>query len=230
MTGDESAQDGLRWEDGVPVSARFDDPYYSRHDGLAESRHVFLDGCSLPGGWASRERFCIAELGFGTGLNFCAAWHAWQQTAGPDAQLSFVSFERYPMRAAEMAQALSVWPEIATEAAALTGLWKPAGGRFQLTASVSLHVIVGDAREALPAWTGKADAWFLDGFAPARNPEMWGEALLGQISAHSNQGARLATYSAAGAVRRGLQAAGFEIEKRKGFGFKRDMLVGTLRP
>ena len=214
---------GLRWEDGVPVSEAFDDPYYSRADGLAETHHVFLDGCGLPQRWQGRDRFCIAELGFGTGLNFCAAWHLWQETG----TLDFVSFERFPLGTDAIDRSLNVWPEITAERKALIAAWSPEGGMFDF-GSARLRVIVGDARETLPGWDGTADAWFLDGFAPARNPEMWEPALLRAVAAKSAPGACLATYSAAGAVRRALAEAGFAVEKRAGFGTKREMVTAHL--
>lgn len=215
----------LRWEDGVPVSAAFDDPYYSRADGLAETRHTFLDGCDLPGAWRGRDRFCIAELGFGTGLNFAATWKLWRESG--HGVLDFVSFERFPLRGEEIDRALSAWPELDEERRALVCVWDGAGGyAFD---SVLLTVIAGDARETVPRWDECADAWFLDGFAPARNPEMWEPTLLRAVAERSRPGTRLATYSAAGAVRRALTDAGFSVEKRPGYGTKREMLTAHLR-
>lgn len=216
---------GLRWEDGVPVSSEFDDPYYSRTDGLAETRHVFLEGCGLPDGWRGQERYCIAELGFGTGLNFCAAWQCWQATA--TGVLEFVSFEQHPLDATAIDRALAVWPGLDRERVALVSAWSPEGGEFDL-GSARLTVVVGDARETVPRWAGKADAWFLDGFAPSRNPAMWEAGLLKAVGARSTPGTRVATYSVAGVVRRGLIAAGFRTEKRVGFGTKREMLMAIL--
>lgn len=212
MTGCDTAK--LRWEDGVPVSEAFDDPYYARSDGLAESRHVFLAGNRLEARFAGAVGFHLAELGFGTGLNLCAALIAWRALAAPGAVLRYTAFERYPMAEADRARALARWPEA-------TGV--------ALGADVDLEVIGGDARQAVPAWEGAADAWFLDGFAPARNPEMWEPALLAAVFQRTVPGGTCATYSAAGAVRRGLQAAGFDVARVPGFGTKREMLVG-VRP
>ena len=216
---------GLRWEDGVPVSTEFEDPYYSRADGLAEARHVFLNGCGLPGGWRGRERFCIAELGFGTGLNFCAAWKLWQKTA--IGILEFVSFELHPLDAGSIDQALQVWPELSRERMALVTAWSKSGGVFDF-GNARLTVVVGDARQTVSQWDGRADAWFLDGFAPSRNPAMWEPCLLRAVATKSAREARLATYSAAGAVRRALADAGFKPRKQPGFGTKREMLTAIL--
>lgn len=216
----------LRWEDGVPVSAEFDDPYYSRADGLAETRHVFLEGNDLPARWMGAEAFAIAELGFGTGLNFCATWQAWE-ASGAAGRLEFTSFELHPLDGEAIDAALRVWPELDRYRERLTAVWTPDGQIFDFGA-VRLTVITGDAREALPRWGGKADAWFLDGFAPSRNPAMWEEDLLGAVAAACNPGGSFATYTVAGFVRRGLQAAGFEIERRPGFGRKREMLAGRI--
>ena len=216
----------LRWEDGVPVSTEFDDPYYSRVDGLSETRHVFLDGNDLPARWEGRDHFHIAELGFGTGLNFCAAWQAWEKS-GATGQLAFTSFELHPLKSEAIREALALWPELQDYADRLTSAWKPDGGRMTF-GSVSLNVITGDARQTLPHWTEKADAWFLDGFAPSRNPEMWEEGLLKAVARASAPDASFATYTVAGFVLRGLESAGFEIKKRSGFGRKREMLTGHL--
>lgn len=217
----------LRWEDGVPVSAEFDDPYYSRVDGLAETRHVFLDGNDLPARWQGRETFQIAELGFGTGLNLCAAWQLWE-ASGATCQLHFTSFELHPLNATEINDALSHWPELSACRERLSAVWTPEGGTFDF-GSVHLTVITGDARETLPKWTSKADAWFLDGFAPSRNPEMWNEDLMAAVASASAPAATFATYTVAGFVRRGLASAGFAPEKRSGFGTKREMLTGYLK-
>lgn len=214
----------LDWKDGVPVARAFDDPYFSLENGLAETRHVFLEGNGFP------ARFCddvhIGELGFGTGLNALATLAAWQ-AFGAGRRLCFTAFEMYPMPVADMAKALRIYPEIwalahpVLDAApdVLTGF--EAGG-------FCLKVITGDARATLPAWSGRADAWYLDGFSPAKNPELWEPELLADVARHTVPGGTAATYSAAGAVRRGLAAAGFEVERRPGFGRKRHMTVARL--
>lgn len=225
MTKDQHAD--LVWEDGdVPVSTRFDDPYFSRDGGLAEAQHVFLAGNGLP------DRFCdgfaIAELGFGTGLNFLATCRSWQ-ASGQDGKLTFTSFEAYPMGRAQMARALAQFDTVAEYSEILLRQWTPAGGWFEVFPGIKLNVIVGDARDTLPAWSGLADAWYLDGFSPARNPELWGDTLLAEVAAHTAPRGTLATYSAAGFVRRGLGQAGIAVKREPGYGRKRHMTTGQLK-
>lgn len=217
----------LQWRPGdVPVSTRFDDPYFSLENGLEETRHVFLAGNSLP------DRFCdgfhIAELGFGTGLNFLAAVAAWRE-AKCAGSLRFSSFEAYPMRADEMTRALSAFTVAGLATEELTDQWRQTGGTFEFDGAVRLEVITGDARVTLPAWSGCADAWFLDGFSPAKNPELWDADLMRQVADHTVDGGTCATYTAAGFVRRNLVAAGFEVQRVPGFGRKRHMTRGTKR-
>lgn len=214
----------LDWTGEVPVSRRFDDPYYSLENGLAEARHVFLAGNDLPARF--RPGFAIAELGFGTGLNILAAWAAWR-AAGTDGPLAVTSFEAFPISGDAMAASLAAFPELADLAAPLIAAWS-AGQRRLRADGLSLDVIVGDAREALPAWAGAADAWFLDGFAPAKNPELWDPALLAEVARHTRPGGTAATYSAAGAVRRALGEAGFTVTRVPGFGRKRHMTTARL--
>lgn len=213
----------LDWKDGVPVARAFDDPYYSRADGLAETRHVFLEGNDLP------ARFCpgfhIAELGFGTGLNALAALASWRQ-AGCEGPLKFTSFEAFPMRAEDALRALNAFPDVLDMADPVLAALDTAG--TIKTDDLHLTVIIGDARQTLAEWDGKADAWFLDGFAPARNPELWEPDLLCQVALHTKPSGTIATYSAAGAVRQSLSDAGFCIERVPGFGRKRHMVRGAL--
>ena len=215
----------LGWREGdVPVSETFHDPYYSCESGIAESRHVFLAANRLPERF--RPGFHIAELGLGTGLNMLVAWQAFR-AACPEGTLGYSAFELYPMRRAQMARALGAFPELAAEAAMFLEVWTEAGGRFDLP-GLALEVIAGDAREMLPRWEGRADAWFLDGFAPARNPELWGAELMAEVARHTAPGGSFATYSAAGAVRRALGDAGFRVARLKGYGRKRHMSAGWL--
>ncbi len=209
---------------GTPVSARFDDPYFSLDAGLDETRHVFLSGNDLPARLG--PGFHVGELGFGTGLNLLALAQVWQ---GPG-MLRFTSFEAFPISAEEMARALAPFALPQTEAL-IRGWGASHGACRKITLNgIDAEILIGDARETLPAWTGRVDAWFLDGFSPAKNPELWEPALLRAVAHHSAPGATLATYSAAGAVRRNLEAAGFAITRRPGFGRKRHMTTGTLKP
>lgn len=218
-------QSGIDWREGrVPVSRRFDDPYFSLGDGLAETRHVFLAGNGLPGRF--RDGFAIAELGFGTGLNLLASCLAWQ-AAGNPGRLRYTSFEAFPLPAETIARALAAFPEAGAVAEPFLAAW--ASGRRSFTLGpVEVTVIEGDARQTLPDWEGRADAWFLDGFSPAKNPELWEPGLMAEVARHTAPGGSFATYSAAGFVRRALQAAGFRVERAPGFGAKRHMSRGTL--
>ncbi|PRY74781.1 tRNA U34 5-methylaminomethyl-2-thiouridine-forming methyltransferase MnmC [Yoonia maritima] len=211
----------LDWRDGrVPISTQFDDPYYSLDNGLAETRHVFLDGNDLPARFGGT--FQIAELGFGTGLNLLVTWALWDQ-AGRPGQLQFTSFEAFPMAKEDMRTALAHFPEVAEYADVLLDHWSPGDGATQLPDGPLLDVIVGDARETVPAWNASADAWFLDGFSPAKNPELWGADLLRAVGEHTKPGGTAATYSAAGHVRQSLTTAGFTVTRTPGYGRKRHM-------
>lgn len=217
---DQSAH--IAWRDGdLPVSTRFDDPYFSLQGGLAETAHVFLQGNDLPARF--RDGFHIAELGFGTGLNLLATLHLWRET-GQTGQLRFTTFEAYPMTAADMRRAQAAFPALAGIAAELAHFWQDSPRGFTLP-DLAFTMVQGDARDTLPLWQGQADAWFLDGFSPAKNPEMWEEALLAEVGRHTAPGGTAATYTAAGFVRRGLAAAGFDVERRQGYGSKRHMTV-----
>ena len=217
----------VTWQsDNVPVSTRFDDPYYSLENGLAETRHVFLSGNGLPERF--RESFQIAELGFGTGMNFLAAVQMWQ-AQGVSGQMHFTSFEAYPMTRADMCKALQVFEVTRLPVDRLIALWSPEGGVFEFAPGIRLEVIIGDARDTVAQWPGRADAWFLDGFSPAKNPQLWEQELLAQVALHTAPGGTFATYTAAGFVRRGLDGAGFDVRRVAGFGRKRHMSCGVLR-
>ena len=214
----------LDWRDGViPVSRRFDDPYFSLNDGLAETRHVFLDGNDLP------DRLCdgfhIAELGFGTGLNLMALLIAWHGTGRPGT-IRFTSFEAYPMSGADIARALAHFPQAQAVAYTFVTQWERGARQFSLP-GIEVTVIVGDARDTLPAWQGRADAWFLDGFSPAKNPELWSPEIMAEVARHTAQGGTFATYTAAGHVRRALAEAGFDVTRKPGHGRKRHMTTGV---
>ena len=214
----------LEWQEGdVPVSIRFDDPYFSRDNGLSEARHVFLVGNGLPGRFV--DGFHIAELGFGTGLNLLATLSDWR-LAGVKGVLRFTSFEAFPMAVEEMTRAQSAFPELADVAADLMPHWQ-AGTCHITLPDLDFTLIQGDARETLPKWQGSADAWYLDGFSPAKNPELWEEGLMAMVGAHTALDGTAATYTAAGFVRRGLEAAGFSVTRQPGYGRKRHMTVAA---
>lgn len=230
----------LEWLQGdVPRAEGFNDTYFSKAGGLAETRHVFLQGNGLPGRFDGCERFTIAEFGFGTGLNFLTTLAAWQEWPNrPD--LTFVTFELFPMTVEQLTRALNAFPELGPLADDLLKVWSPGPGWNSLMiAGANLRIGIGDAREligqlstGLKDETGNepvippVDAWYLDGFSPARNPELWDAELLKAAAGLTVSGGTLATYSAAGWVRRNLQAAGFEIEKAEGFAGKREMVKG----
>ncbi|MCE6959917.1 tRNA (5-methylaminomethyl-2-thiouridine)(34)-methyltransferase MnmD [Cereibacter sphaeroides] len=225
QSADVARNAGVDWRDGViPVSTRFDDPYFSLADGLAETRHVFLSGNGLPARF--REGFHIAELGFGTGLNMLAALIAWR-AAGARGRLRFTSFEAFPLAAPEIARALSAFPEAEAVAGPFLEAWVAGRSRF-VNDGIEVEVILGDARETLRRWAGRADAWFLDGFSPAKNPELWSPDLMAEVARHTAPGGSFATYTAAGHVRRALEAAGFTVTRQPGHGRKRHMTSGIL--
>lgn len=228
-----SSDPELTWsEDGAPRSGRFGDVYFSAEDGLAETRAVFLEGSGLPGAWTGRRRFVVGELGFGTGLNVLALLDLWRRTRTEGARLSAFSIEAFPMSAKEARRALSRWPELAQVAEPLLSRWPartPGFHRIDLPEfGATLDLAIMEAAEALTAWSGRADAWFLDGFSPASNPAMWRDEVLGLVAARSAPGARAATFTVAGHVRRGLEARGFTVAKRPGFGRKRERLEAAF--
>lgn len=214
----------LEWRGDVPVAQAFADPYFSLDDGLEEARHVFLAGNGLPTRF--RRGFHIAELGFGTGLNVFAALDSWLDV-GISGPLRVTTFEAFPMAASDMARALSVYPRMQALAAPVLRQIEDGATRIRRD-ELFLQIVIGDVRQTLPQWSGQADAWFLDGFAPARNPELWEPELMAEVARHTNGAGTAATYSAAGAVRRGLEAAGFAVTRAPGFGRKRHMTQAWL--
>jgi len=227
----------LHWQtDGTPHSTRYADIYYSSGDGPGESEYTFVAGSGLPQRWRHHPRahFCIIETGFGTGLNFLLTWRAWRQLGEPRPDLHYLGVERHPLQPRDLARCHAAWPELAGFAGALAARYPPAlPGRHRLlfeAGRVRLDLCWGDAGEVLSdlcAAGPLADAWFLDGFAPARNADMWSPALLASTAALSRPGATVATFSAAGSVRRALQAAGFDVRRVPGYGRKREALRGS---
>ncbi|MEZ8143405.1 bifunctional tRNA (5-methylaminomethyl-2-thiouridylate)-methyltransferase MnmD/FAD-dependent cmnm(5)s(2)U34 oxidoreductase MnmC [Enterovibrio norvegicus FF-454] len=234
----------IHWNDaGTPVSDNFDDVYFSNANGLEETRYVFLHQNHLPARWQQfeRNRFVIAETGFGTGLNFLAAWQWFDafRADNPQAktqQLHFISFEKFPVTQIDLEKAHASWPELADYAKALRQHYPAAvSGCHRLILAdgrVTLDLWFGDIKDCMPqVWTsddGIVDCWFLDGFAPSKNPEMWSQSLFDGMARLARENCTVATFTAAGFVRRGLIDAGFDMKKTQGFGTKRDMIVGTI--
>ena len=231
-------------ESGTPVADHFDDVYFSNDSGIDETQHVFVAGNDLIERWQQwrNSTFVIAETGFGTGLNFLVAMHAFNEfkAANPDhplRHLYFITTEKFPLPQKDMQRALEPFPALKAEADALSTLY-PMGleGCHRLhfdSHSTTLDLWIGDVHELLPQWhaptEGLIDAWFLDGFAPSKNPDMWTDALFSQMARLSKTGTTFGTFTAAGIVKRGLAGVGFDIKKRKGFGRKRDMLTGVFK-
>lgn len=223
----------LSWtDDGAPRSDVFDDIYFQPGGGLEETRAVFLRGCGLPQAWQGRTRFTVGELGFGTGLNVAALLQLWRDHHLPGQRLQIFSVEAHPLAADEARRALAVWPELDDVARRLLAAWPRRARGFHRIALPDLDAVIdlaiGEAADGLMMWQGRADAWFLDGFAPAKNPAMWSPDLMALVAARSAQGARAATFTVAGSVRRGLAAAGFTVDKRPGHGRKRERLEAVL--
>lgn len=222
----------LEWRDGLPWSRRYGDVYHSRHGAVGQARHVFLEGNALPARFAALgdgQAFTVGETGFGTGLAFLCAWQAFAALAPAGARLHFVSTELHPLDAPDLERIHGAWPGLAREAQALRSAlgalpsgWHRMhfhGGRVLLT------LLAGDARHTLAELDATVDAWFLDGFAPDRNPEMWSGETMAMVSSLSRPGTTAATWSSAGAVRRALESAGFDVQRAPGFAGKREMSV-----
>lgn len=211
-------------------STLFDDVYFSVDNGLEETRYVFHKGNNLPEAWQGCDLYAIAETGFGTGLNFLATWKLFEESEASPNRLHFISVEKYPLSKPEITGALSHWDaELAPYIARFLDVYPlrvPGVHHIHVTDRVTLTLWIGDIHDVLPEWTGMVDAWFLDGFTPAKNPDMWSQDLYDCMARLSHDQTTYATFTAAGDVRRGLAAAGFSVEKAKGFGRKRDMVKG----
>jgi len=222
----------LEFKDGVPYSVAYGDIYHSTDGGAGQARHVFLQGCGLPGAWGGRDGFVVLETGFGTGLNFLTTWAAWRDDPARPARLHFLSAEKHPFRVEDLARLHAQWPEFAELSSELRENWPTltpgfhrialAGGRVQLT------LMLGDALDCLPQLQASVDAFYLDGFAPDCNADLWQPKLFDVLARLAKPGALAATYTVAAPVRHGLIQAGFACEKRAGYGRKRHCLTACF--
>ena len=220
----------LAFAEGVPYSQTYGDVYHPADGGPAQARHVFLGGNGLPERWRGRASFTIVETGFGLGLNFLVTRAALLADAKAPERLHYVSAEKHPFERHDLAAVLARYPELPSDE--LIDAWPPpvegvhrlrlARGRIELT------LLFGDALELLARVDVRADAFYLDGFAPAKNPGLWSDAIARALARLAAPGATLATWTVARAVRERLAGAGFAGEKRPGFGAKREMLAGAL--
>jgi len=237
----------LTWKNGVPYATKYGDIYFSLDNGLQEARHVFIEGNRLIERWQalsskSNTRFHIGETGFGTGLNFLLTWSLWEKFAPPTARLHYISCEQHPLSLADLRQCLALWPELSFYTESLLAAYPvltPGFHSVELSdGRVTLHLMLGDVLECYRErlLCGDAileqalrsdfiDAWYLDGFSPQKNPDMWSEEVFTVLSQLSKKGTTLSTFSVAGFVRKNLSAAGFDVKQQKGYGRKREMVV-----
>ncbi len=234
MTTIQHAQ--LDWdENGNPISRAFADVYFSNESGLDETRHVFLTQNDLQQRFAAlpaNGRLVIGETGFGTGLNFLCAWQLFEACATPGARLQFVSVEKFPLNRVDLERALMLWPELKAFADQLLEQYVAIHEGFQRLVfdggRVTLTLLIGDALQMLPQLDGQIDAWFLDGFAPSKNPEMWTPELFAELARLAAPGSTIGTFTSTGWVRRSLNAAGFKMKRVPGIGHKWEVLKGAF--
>jgi len=224
----------LAFADGIPYATAFGDVYHSADGGLGQARHVFLGGNRLPQRWRAQRRFVILETGFGLGLNFLATWDAWRSDPARAQQLHYLAIEKHPFRADDLALLHARWPELAALSQQLRAAWPPLVPGFHRLlldrGRVVLTLVFGDIADCLSRIDAAADAFYLDGFAPARNPGMWAPPVLARLGRLAAPQATLATYTVSAAVRRALAQAGFVCAKLPGFGRKREMLGADFAP
>lgn len=223
------SKNAVNWQDGSPVSSTYDDIYFSRHDAVAESVTTFLDGVELDNLWQEQDHVTIAETGFGTGLNFLLTWQRWKQLGSPG-NLTYISVEGHPFDLDALTLAHQAFPELSEMAHDLQSKWPPAAPGYHLRlfegGKLALLLLFGDAKKQLGQLQASVDAWYLDGFSPASNPDMWNDTVFKHIARTAKPTCRIATFTAAGFVKRGLQAVGFDMKKTAGYGKKRERLVG----
>lgn len=224
-------------DNGTPFSPLYDDIYHSAVGGLEQAHYVFLRGNALPERWQGRRIFTVLETGFGMGINFLVTWAAWRADPSRCERLHFVSTEKHPFTVADLRSVYAATlsdPVIAELAETLANAWPmlvPGTHRLEFEdGRVVLTLVLADATDSLPVLRLRADAFYLDGFAPARNPELWTPAIFKALARLAGEGATFATYSSAGEIKRALTQCGFEYRKVDGFGWKRAMLVGHFAP
>lgn len=235
MHAKKSITANIRWQDKLPYSTDFDDIYFSSDDGLLETNYVFINANQLPERFQNLDNnaFTIIETGFGTGLNFLCAVHQWLQHTPKQSTMHFISIEKYPLSLSDLTKSLAIWPSLSTLSAQLVDAYAtihfddyPQCITLTPMHGITLTLHLGDINHCIHAISQKADAWFLDGFAPAKNPDMWQATLFDNMRRLSHAQTTFATFTSAGIVKRGLAAAGFIVKKQVGFGKKREMLLG----
>ena len=221
-------------DQGRLISTQYDDIYFQPEDSRAESEYVFIEHGHVREKFVEKADTTIVEFGFGTGLNFLLTYDAWMKSKPKDKRLHYISFEKHPILKSDLSKIFEYWPDLKVQSDNLLSHYPvltEGVHRIVFTSdNIHLTLVFGDIIDTLPQidFGSGADIWFLDGFAPAKNPDMWGDSLWNMIGKNTKQGGRVTTFTAAGFVKRGLQSAGFAVEKVKGFGRKREMLVGTL--
>ncbi len=216
---------------GALESRVFGDIYFSREDGLEETKYIFLEGNNLEQRFQKKEKFRIVELGFGTGLNFLATLNYWKKHYKADKKLYYIGIEKFPLSFKQISQALSMWPELQYNLL-LEKYPNSARGIYKidfLDLGIELLLVFDDANNAVKRLSKSVDAWFLDGFTPLKNPDMWSETIFKRMAKISENDATFATFTASSIVKRGLESVGFKVIKQKGFGRKRHMLVGSIK-
>lgn len=231
----------IQWQGSInltatPYSIDFDDIYFSTDDGLQETEYVFIERNQLKQRFKSlsKNTFCVAETGFGTGLNFLVVASHWLALAPITAKLRFISIEKYPLRLDDLTKVVQAWPQFSEIANALILQYthlKAGCNHFTFANNrIELQLYIGDVIEVLPSLQVAGEiyvnAWLLDGFAPAKNAEMWSVEVLQHMARISSGGTTFATFTSAGMVRRNLEGIGFHVEKYAGYGKKREMLAG----
>lgn len=209
----------------------FDDIYFNPADGIGESRFVFLNGCDVPAVWMGAQNYHIAELGFGTGLNFLLTLEAWQTTAPPDAHLTYTGIDLYPLSKSDLEKIFTNWPELSGATEKLLSIYPGTDMGMHVcypAPNVTLMLLWGEVLPMLQSMRRRQNAWYLDGFAPQKNPDMWRDEIYPELARLCVVDARVATFTAAGQVRRGLENNGFTVTKTKGFMHKRERITARF--